>query len=123
MRAENSDKTKLEALIQERQVLLKDAEQLAALKRVMLTEDGERIIKWLLKITKVLSNPFDNSGRTAFALGEQNIGRQLLFMLIDTGLPISITDLVDETNNDRLDNIYKKIGLLNKNIDKESKQC
>jgi hypothetical protein len=118
---ENSDKTSLEANVQTRDKLVKEANLLEAFKRTVNTPEGETVIKWILRRTKVLDNPFTNNGHTAFSLGEQNIGREIMFKLIDTGLDLKLTDLIEEVNNNRLNYINNEIATLTQNITEENK--
>lgn len=118
---ENSDKTKLEANVQARDELTKEANLLEAFRRTISTPEGETVLKWILRQTKVLADPFSNSGHTAFKLGEQNIGRAIMFKLIDTGLDLKLTDLIEEVNKNRLNYINNEIAILTKNITEEGK--
>jgi hypothetical protein len=85
---------------------------LNSLKRVMDTTDGQVVIRWLLKRTNVFAKAFDNSGNTAFMLGEQNVGRLIVKKLTESGCNLNLTDFIDELDINKISNIHNQINQL-----------
>jgi hypothetical protein len=88
---------------------------LKSMKNIMATKDGQVVINWILKVSKLFDKPdvtFTNSGKTGFNLGERNMGKKVFDKVIESGSSIDIIKIADDINYNRLNEIEHKLVLL-----------
>lgn len=97
---------------QEKDILLAELNLLTAFKRVWDTEDGRSALKWVLWASRPLANPMTGNSHTYFMLGEQNTGKKLLKMLIDSGCSMDVSLLDEEFDINRIENISRELNII-----------
>lgn len=117
-RQQTGELTSLERIERDESAILKEINSNNDIKKVMSTREGRALVIWLLKRTKILADPFTNSGMTAYNLGQQNIGKVLLKRVTEAGCKIEVSELSDQLNIDHLDQLHEEYNKL-----QEEKQC
>jgi hypothetical protein len=87
---------------------------LKSIKAVADTKPGMDFIKWIMSLSKPLNDVFTNSNVTTYALGQQNIGKQIMFKLAEAGCELKIADLFPTTgvHDSRMDKINAELNKL-----------
>ena len=111
---QNTKQTENEKREVDRRALQREYEIRKAIKKIYDLPEGKLFIEWMLDITNILIEPFDNSGRTAYKLGGQKISRILLQKLLASGCDIKLTDLIGNLNIMSISEIEEELNKLNK---------
>ncbi|HEY9155578.1 MAG TPA: hypothetical protein VIM69_10625 [Opitutaceae bacterium] len=70
-----------------------------AYRALLKTPTGRKFLSYLLEITKFMQQPFTGSAlNTAFACGEQNVGKRVLADMMEVD-PEAFVTLIKERNN------------------------
>jgi hypothetical protein len=109
---QNTKQTEDEARKVAERTLTKEYELRKAIKKIYDQPEGKLFVKWVLDITNILIEPFDNSGRTAYRLGGQKISRILLQKLLASGCDIKLNDLIGNLNITSLSDIEEQLNKL-----------
>jgi hypothetical protein len=103
----------------DRKTLQAELVLLGKMRRLFATDDGRDVLLHIVRKTQPIADTFDNSGKTAYMLGEQGVGKMIMGLITSSGHTISMTDVSNSIDINRIDNINNEINRLLQ----EDKKC
>lgn len=89
-----------------------ELEILKDIKKVIATDEGLRVVKWILWRTQIFDDAFTGNSQTYYNLGIQHIGKKIICKLIDAGCDIKLTDLAPTLDDNKINSIHMQLNKL-----------
>lgn len=118
-KATTSEPSLIESNEKEIKKLVSKLNLISDFNRVFSTEEGQRVLKWLLNLGSPMNDVFTGNSETYYSLGQQKVIRQIIQMSIKAECELNISDYEQNIDKDTLTSINSKIDILQIEINKE----